>query len=378
MSASTELLLGGVSVSISRKALFQSCETFSNDPALLASPYSVRSPVTLSGLTTFLDAVNSQDVTITAANAPALSLLCDEFGFTSLQTRLSEFRETSTAPEVQISLLKDHIATQDERIAILERSNAVLNAEFVVLQRKLSDLSTSAEVHSRLTRLEDLVAALDESLGEMKTADDQLFQAPPNDDEPPPSIFQAEELPPEPPTVRLDSLIAPAFPSFFNETVKFTLIYRGSRDGFRAGDFHAKCDGIENTLTIIQTTHGFVFGGFTPLKWSSGWTRTSKADTTGRSFLFTVKSPHPIGPKSFPLKPNGDKIGIYCDSGRGPCFGYGCDLSVSNDCSSNEKSYTTKFGTSYANTTKIPSDRVFTGTRTFVVKEMEVFVVDFE
>jgi hypothetical protein len=32
-----------------------------------------------------------------------------------------------------------------------------------------------------------------------------------------------------------------------------TLLYRGTRDGFTAKSFHEKCDGKENTITIIKT-----------------------------------------------------------------------------------------------------------------------------
>lgn len=40
-------------------------------------------------------------------------------------------------------------------------------------------------------------------------------------------------------------------------------MYRASRDGFSADDFHTKCDGFLNTLTVIKTTNGNVLGGFT-------------------------------------------------------------------------------------------------------------------
>jgi hypothetical protein len=37
----------------------------------------------------------------------------------------------------------------------------------------------------------------------------------------------------------------------FSPKHKWTLLYRGTRDGFGAGDFHSRCDGHSNTLTII-------------------------------------------------------------------------------------------------------------------------------
>ena len=38
----------------------------------------------------------------------------------------------------------------------------------------------------------------------------------------------------------------------FNLNEKWLLLYRGSRDGFGAKEFHSKCDGHENALIIIR------------------------------------------------------------------------------------------------------------------------------
>ncbi|RNA05500.1 BTB POZ domain-containing KCTD21 [Brachionus plicatilis] len=46
------------------------------------------------------------------------------------------------------------------------------------------------------------------------------------------------------------------------------LIYRASRDGFSADDFHFKCDNVIKTLTLIQTQDNFIFGGYTEQSWS--------------------------------------------------------------------------------------------------------------
>jgi len=47
------------------------------------------------------------------------------------------------------------------------------------------------------------------------------------------------------------------------------LQYRATRDGFSAHNFHTKCDTAANTLTIIKSTNGNIFGGFTEKAWSS-------------------------------------------------------------------------------------------------------------
>ena len=42
---------------------------------------------------------------------------------------------------------------------------------------------------------------------------------------------------------------------------RLNLIYRASRDGFEGSQFHAKCDNKQNTLVIIKSENGNVFGG---------------------------------------------------------------------------------------------------------------------
>jgi hypothetical protein len=61
------------------------------------------------------------------------------------------------------------------------------------------------------------------------------------------------------------------FPAIFQKFKKrsFTLLWRGSRDGFKAKQFHHRCDGNPNTLTVILDTNGKIFGGFTPVEWDS-------------------------------------------------------------------------------------------------------------
>ena len=55
----------------------------------------------------------------------------------------------------------------------------------------------------------------------------------------------------------------------FNNNDKFTLLYRGTRDGFGSNDFHSKCDGHSNTLTKLKVKCN-IFGGFTSVDWQPG------------------------------------------------------------------------------------------------------------
>lgn len=54
---------------------------------------------------------------------------------------------------------------------------------------------------------------------------------------------------------------------------KYTLLFKASRDGYRSSNFHSKCDGYSNTLTLVESTDGKRFGGFTDASWdqSSSW-----------------------------------------------------------------------------------------------------------
>jgi hypothetical protein len=177
--------------------------------------------------------------------------------------------------------------------------------------------------------------------------------------------------PPPPPAPEIDSLIVSDFPPLFEEfrAKRFNLLWRGSRDGFRAKEFHLRCDGRANTLTLIADTDGNVFGGFTPEKWVSGW--KSKGDDSLRSFLFTLRDPHDLPPRKFALRAEWKHEAIWCISGCCPVFGYGnfCDIRINNNCNTDKYNHIcigTRFGTNW-----MENAWAFT----FTVKEIEVFEI---
>jgi len=47
----------------------------------------------------------------------------------------------------------------------------------------------------------------------------------------------------------------------------FKLLYRATRDGDKAKDFHSKCHKYKNNLVVIKTKDGLRFGGFTRKSW---------------------------------------------------------------------------------------------------------------
>jgi hypothetical protein len=98
---------------------------------------------------------------------------------------------------------------------------------------------------------------------------------------------------------RTDSVIVSDFPAIFAEFrgKRFQILWRGGRDGFRGSDFHGRCDGHANTLTVILDTDGNIFGGFTPVEWDSSG--PFKADDSWKSFLFTLTNPHNVAARRF-------------------------------------------------------------------------------
>ena len=50
---------------------------------------------------------------------------------------------------------------------------------------------------------------------------------------------------------------------------KWYLLFRASRDGFRASTFHSQCDNKGPTVTIVKSGEN-IFGGFTQRAWESG------------------------------------------------------------------------------------------------------------
>ena len=99
---------------------------------------------------------------------------------------------------------------------------------------------------------------------------------------------------------------------------KVTLLYSGSVHGFEASKFHSLCDNKGPTLTIIKTTQGHTFGGFTKTSWDSS--NSYKHDNS--SFLFSVDKL-----TKYPIIKDYDKA-IYCYSSHGVIFGTGHTIRI--------------------------------------------------
>ena len=121
----------------------------------------------------------------------------------------------------------------------------------------------------------------------------------------------------------------------FNIDDTFKLLYRGSQDGFDSINFHSKCDGHKNTLTILKTIDAsFVFGGFTSEAWdvSGDW----KSDSDAFLFSLTNKDNNPCKMK---IDSNQSQFAILCNSEYGPTFGDGPDIYVDSNANTTRQSY---------------------------------------
>jgi hypothetical protein len=159
-----------------------------------------------------------------------------------------------------------------------------------------------------------------------------------------------------------------------NAKQKWELIYKATKDGFSAEDFHHCSDNKGPTMTIIQPQIGdYLFGGYAEISWNcDGKYRSDPA-----AFLFTLTNPHGIQPTKFFGNPN-KKSAVLHSKRCGPCFGgvtedkkHFVGIQISSNANENENSECS-FPSSYIDTTG-RGEMLFTGTKNFVVQEIEVY-----
>jgi hypothetical protein len=193
----------------------------------------------------------------------------------------------------------------------------------------------------------------------------------------------------------LDSTIVTNFPAIFDEFrgKRFSLLWRGGRDGFGAKDFHRRCDWHANTLTLIEDTDGNIFGGFMPSGWESdnysgpeppepvpeeGTDWCLPPDGRLKSFIFTLKNPHDVLPQRFAVGSNW----AATQSSYGPVFqgAFGA-IWVYDNCNANTNSWA-RLKLKYISLdpfhtihTALDGSKLFTGSEKFQVKEIEVFEI---
>ena len=105
----------------------------------------------------------------------------------------------------------------------------------------------------------------------------------------------------------------------------YNLIYKATRDGSRASDFHNQCDNANNNLSIVKTKKGKIFGGFTTKNWKEqkGANDFHKCDE--KAFVFSINNK-----KIYNIK---DKNrAIYCRNDLALFFSSQADIYIYDNC----------------------------------------------
>jgi len=162
----------------------------------------------------------------------------------------------------------------------------------------------------------------------------------------------------------LESLLSWMEPVITDEK-QFNLLFRASRDGFDAIKFRTNCNNKGPTLTIIVSSTGDIFGGYTSNSWNGN---TNNYVNDNSSFIFTLKNKHNIKPTKYIC--NYPQYGIYDNSSYGPCFGGGFDICIYDKANTSTSNYT-NFPHSYTDSTGVGRETLTT--YNFTVRDYEVF-----
>ena len=148
---------------------------------------------------------------------------------------------------------------------------------------------------------------------------------------------------------------------------KWTLLYRGSRDGFGAANFHAKCDNHKNTLTILKAHDtSYIFGGFTSVTWNGSY--QYKSDPNAFLFSLTNRDNRPCK-----IRQINTTKSIYCNSEYGPIFGGGNDIRIANNANTTMGSYSNLSHSYYQHPQPSQGNSYLAGSYQFNLSEIEVY-----
>jgi len=153
------------------------------------------------------------------------------------------------------------------------------------------------------------------------------------------------------------------------------LLYRASKHGWKTIDFHKECDGKGETLTVIKTKQGYIFGGYTNCPWKSN---KNIFQSSAESFLFSLKCYAGLGPTKMNIKSGQESYATYSNALRGPAFGGGHEICIGCTNDDLREGYT-YYRNMYYELPKNVSENFLTGktgsTNLFGIEEVEVFQV---
>lgn len=154
------------------------------------------------------------------------------------------------------------------------------------------------------------------------------------------------------------------------EKVKFSLLYKASKDTFSSYTMHAKIDNQGPTICLIKSEFNKVFGGYCEIDWKpdGAW----KSDPKAFIYSITQKTKHE-------QYQNKDQA-LYHANSFMLWFGY--DILLYDQCNNNSSSYS-NFGTTYKPPDGMAqgsaeANNYLAGAHNFKVTEIEVFKVVIE
>eukprot|EP01099_Mayorella_cantabrigiensis_P002945 TRINITY_DN2326_c0_g1_i1.p1 TRINITY_DN2326_c0_g1~~TRINITY_DN2326_c0_g1_i1.p1 ORF type:complete len:488 (+),score=108.11 TRINITY_DN2326_c0_g1_i1:88-1464(+) len=113
---------------------------------------------------------------------------------------------------------------------------------------------------------------------------------------------------------------------------KVQLLFRGTRDGFGAQEFHSRCDSKGPTIVVFKTSEERRGGGYSAQSWTSNEADEFIKDETNTSFVFSLDYREKYS--------SSGGTAINCYSASGPCFGgmgYGYDLFIATNCNETDE-----------------------------------------
>jgi hypothetical protein len=172
------------------------------------------------------------------------------------------------------------------------------------------------------------------------------------------------------------SLIVSELPSVLSviEEKNVRLLFRGTRDGFTVANCHPLVKGHSNLVIVVESTGGWIFGGYAHCKWpenNNAWS----GDPSQKSFLFTLKNPHNIPPRRFAMDSAKKDYVLYCYNTYLVWIGYNGAIGLMPGCNANSTSHNRGFqpDLTFVNDSGHDGTTLFTGSETYSVKEVEIF-----
>ena len=311
---------------------------------------------------------NSEQITINIKNEKTFQYKEYESKFNfnelkSLHIFFTQFKNVEMIGNLFLNLIKGNKATLYEKNNVIIFSFLNITEETINISIKKKQLSTNETIEKLTVIVENLIKDIDKMKKEnieMKEEINQLKE------------FKKkieEEKEKEKYTLKNSSIIkdienVKMISNWINPNINinYTQIYKATKDGGTGYNFHRCCDNQKPTLTLIESTNGYIFGGYISISWEgpSSWTPKGNDDS---AFLFSINNK-----LKFPIQ-NKEKV-IYNQKDYGPDFGdndiylnYMDFLNNDSQCN-NKPQY------------KAPPEKLAGGSK-FRIKELEVYLVQF-